>query len=385
MPSEIERISLSYKNCSQKFLQSKNDYTKQYCNIYVSRLQNMEKLLIDKIKAKWGDKYTICKLHKITEEMRTQNEKCVVIGTLFKDQKLKPSVLKQLAESNQIIPQPFLSHFTDESDVLFMEDEVQRYQIMGNIDGTKLVTGISCALLGTDIGKGKFDVEDLIFVSFRDQIKRPIFEEPLLFYWISGIVGNSDLASKVCRVIIAGNSIRNEPPPSKPTISMISRKTESQDTIEAVKSFDSFLLQLCQVVDVDLMPGAHDPTNHILPQKPMHFCMFPESSVYKSFNQAPNPYICEVGDLKIAGTSGQPVTDIMRFCDITDPLEAMENCLIWNHLAPTAPDTLGCYPYYDKDPFIIEECPHVFFAGNQEKFGTKMVKGENGQEELSFR
>lgn len=128
MHSQIERISLNYKNCSQKFLETTNDYTKQYCNIYVSRLQNMEKLLSDKIKIKWGDKYPICKLHKITE---ANYPKCVVMGTLFKNQKLKPSVLKQLAESNQLMPQPILSHFTDESDVLFMEDEVQRYQIIG--------------------------------------------------------------------------------------------------------------------------------------------------------------------------------------------------------------------------------------------------------------
>lgn len=91
----------------------------------------MEPLLMERIERKWGDKYPICKLHKLTEE---KYNKCVVIGTLFKDQKLKPSVLKQLAEGNQLIPQPILTHFTDESDLLFMEDEVQRYQILGKFN-----------------------------------------------------------------------------------------------------------------------------------------------------------------------------------------------------------------------------------------------------------
>jgi DNA polymerase delta subunit 2 len=34
------------------------------------------------------------------------------------------------------------------------------------------------------------------------------------------------------------------------------------------------------------------------------------------------------------------------------------------HLCPTAPDTLRAYPQLDDDPFVIEEAPHVYFAGN---------------------
>lgn len=197
----------------------------------------------------------------------------------------------------------------------------------------------------------------------------------LLIYWLTGAFGDHDKVSKICRVIVAGNSIRNALPKANTTISMISRVTESSDTIEAVKSLDDFLLKLCQVVDVDIMPGEHDPSNHILPQKPMHFCMFPESSQYKSFNQVANPYQCELDGFKLLGSSGQPIRDIMRFSDVSTSLEAMENCLIWNHLAPTAPDTLGCFPYYDKDPFIMDDCPHAFFCGNQPEFATKIITG----------
>lgn len=128
MPSNRERITLPYKNCSEKFTSKSNDYSRQYCSIYLTRLHEMETFLVQRIQQKWGDKYPICKLHKLTEE---NYDKCVVIGTLFKDQKLKPSVLKRLAEGNQLVPQPILTHFTDESDVLFMEDEVQRYQLIG--------------------------------------------------------------------------------------------------------------------------------------------------------------------------------------------------------------------------------------------------------------
>ena len=36
---------------------------------------------------------------------------------------------------------------------------------------------------------------------------------------------------------------------------------------------------------------------------------------------------------------------------------------------------VGSYPYYDKDPFIIKECPHVYFAGNQPEFKHDIVTG----------
>ncbi len=37
----------------------------------------------------------------------------------------------------------------------------------------------------------------------------------------------------------------------------------------------------------------------------------------------------------------------------------------WGHLAPTCPDTIGCFPYYEQDPFILDTLPDVFIAGNQ--------------------
>jgi len=52
---------------------------------------------------------------------------------------------------------------------------------------------------------------------------------------------------------------------------------------------------------------------------------------------------------------------------------------MWRHLAPTAPDQLHCYPFIDQDPFIISECPHVYFIGNQDQFQTKIAEGSNGQ------
>lgn len=40
---------------------------------------------------------------------------------------------------------------------------------------------------------------------------------------------------------------------------------------------------------------------------------------------------------------------------------------------------IGCYPFQEKDQFVIEECPHVYFVGNQPKFETTVIEGPAGQ------
>jgi hypothetical protein len=33
------------------------------------------------------------------------------------------------------------------------------------------------------------------------------------------------------------------------------------------------------------------------------------------------------------------------------------------------------YPFYDADPYLMGEAPHVYFAGNQPAFETGIVEG----------
>ena len=40
---------------------------------------------------------------------------------------------------------------------------------------------------------------------------------------------------------------------------------------------------------------------------------------------------------------------------------------------------LGCYPFQENDPFVLEECPHVYFVGNQPRFETTVIRGPAGQ------
>lgn len=41
--------------------------------------------------------------------------------------------------------------------------------------------------------------------------------------------------------------------------------------------------------------------------------------------------------------------------------------------------TTGCYPFQEKDQFVIEECPHVYFVGSQPAFETAVIDGPTGQ------
>ena len=90
----------------------------------------------------------------------------------------------------------------------------------------------------------------------------------------------------------------------------------------------------------------------------------------------------EACGVTILGTSGQNLEDIMKNSNISDPLEALECLVRWSHLAPTCPDTLGCFPFDGKDPFVMETLPHVLFVGNQPKFAQKTLKLDDRKEIL---
>ena len=61
---------------------------------------------------------------------------------------------------------------------------------------------------------------------------------------------------------------------------------------------------------------------------------------------------------------------------LEDPLDVMEQMIRWCHLAPTCPDSLGCFPYSEgtKDPFVLDCPPKLFYAGNQKEFSCRTIQ-----------
>lgn len=80
----------------------------------------------------------------------------VIIGTLYKHQELKPSVLKEMAEELQAVPQPSRLNYCSSKDSLFLEDDVARVKLVGNLTVEALVTGLVCAVCGHQTKDGSF-------------------------------------------------------------------------------------------------------------------------------------------------------------------------------------------------------------------------------------
>ncbi|KAL9116828.1 MAG: hypothetical protein Q9187_006644 [Circinaria calcarea] len=117
--------------------------------------------------------------------------------------------------------------------------------------------------------------------------------------------------------------------------------------------------------------------------------MLPHSRTYSAnpgsnepgwFDSTTNPWEADIDGWRMMGTGGQPIDDVFKYVEGDDRLEMMENLLRWRCIAPTAPDTLWCYPFQEDDPFVINECPHVYFVGGQPKFETTVIEGPVGQQ-----
>lgn len=67
----------------------------------------------------------------------------------------------------------------------------------------------------------------------------------------------------------------------------------------------------------------------------------------------------------------------MRLTVGQSPLEIMGEILNRGHIFPSVPDSIDGFPFQKRDPFILTEMPHIFFAGNQEHIGQMWTKSYN--------
>lgn len=266
-----------------------------------------------------------------------------------------------------------------------------------------LVSGLNCG------GVSKCDAQHDSSLSLR---------RAMLSDYIAGHMEQKDDAVRISRLVIAGGGCArprsNNIDSSGTSFASKSNNKNAinpfiQSITSAVQELDLFVSEICSSgVPVDLIPGLHDPTNANFPQQPLHSCLLPYSSSFNEglFHRTTNPYEVELDKVVILGSDGRNVADILRYTynptdelsESTDntqgdenkedakvettklsSLQALEQTLLCSHLAPTAPDSLNCFPYYDNDPFVMEECPHIYFAGNCSKFETKLIeKNESG-------
>jgi DNA polymerase delta subunit 2 len=153
---------------------------------------------------------------------------------------------------------------------------------------------------------------------------------------------------------------------------------------------------------VHILPGETDPSGVILPQQPLPRAMFGAVAKLSTFCVETNPtYLRFACGLQADGessessavsrtllvNSGQPLNDMFKYLPSrrNTRLSILESTLRWRHMAPTAPDTLWCHPYFGGDPFIITETPDLYIVGNQKIFATKLVAEESEDQEGGAR
>jgi DNA polymerase delta subunit 2 len=424
-------------------------YLQQFGDMYFLRLAKL-KPVVEEIAAEDWDDFEIAgeKAQRVERVLDVrQGQLCWVVGTIYMEMPLKPNILEDITKEHWVAgTAQRASYFSrDDEAQIMLEDESGRLRLTGNmLKNNLLVTGVITAILGTENANGDFEVLDVHIPDLAKQPKRWARDEEeenskmdvdqprkkialvsgldisgteadtltlsLLSEFLLGEALDEDdreEASKISRLIIAGNSIASE---------LVNQPAVEDGKIPANRKYgydaasynptptahlDQFLAQLLPSIPITIMSGEQDPANSSLPQQPIHPAMFPHARAYSTTNIAEpeeeepgwldtvtNPWDGDVDGWRFMGNSGQPVDDILKYIDLGGPdgkgaegrLEVMASMLRWRCGAPTAPDTLWCYPFQDRDQFIIEECPHVFFVGNQPRFGTTVIDGPGGQQ-----
>ncbi|ORX77580.1 hypothetical protein K493DRAFT_308873 [Basidiobolus meristosporus CBS 931.73] len=391
------------------YLLKKRAYNnQQYASIYYTRLQTLRKPILEAAKVRW-DRLDGKKPRYISKVLDIkEGELCYVIGTIYVEMEYKPNILDDVTKEHWVVAPPPREKYIGGNDSIVLEDESGRINLNGNIlRSEKLVTGTVVGVLGIERTSGELDIVDICYPNMLPQEPRmqstnteskyvalvsgldigdnkiPPLGLEMLQEYLSGELGGFDeqsFSSNIVRVVFAGNvlskihSTENEKKPK--------RFGHEQITYDdkPISDLDEFLHDICQSVDIDLMSGENDPTNTSLPQQPILPSLFPKAQRMSSFNNVTNPHWFKLDGTTFLATSGQTLDDIMKYTLDDERIDMAIKTLLWRHIAPTAPDTLWCYPFQDNDPFIMKECPHVYIIGNQPEFSNQLVEGPDGQQ-----
>ncbi|KAI0933900.1 hypothetical protein AcW1_005592 [Taiwanofungus camphoratus] len=379
---------------------------------------------------------------------------CFIIGTVYMDMPLKPNVLDDIARDHSISALPPREKFYSTDDSVTLEDESGRICLVGEcVNTAQLVTGVIIGALGIETNNGDFEVVDICSAGMapqpritwedgEDEDKMDVDETPnnrsdseqwvallsgleigatspadaqiqMLVEYLTGEAGGSydqSSASRISRLIIAGNSLASVVSANGGVIEEVERKPRryGHDTTHfsphPTLTLSAHLLDIARAMPIHILPGPSDPSGTIIPQQPFPRAMFRGASAFSSFSCETNPTYIHLGvpsssepsksdsakgkQKASASTSkqsphrtflvssGQTLDDMFKYLP-TPPatrLSIAESTLRWRHIAPTAPDTLWCHPYFSADPFVIEQTPDVYVVGNQPEFRTKIVE-----------
>eukprot|EP01063_Lacrimia_lanifica_P012981 TRINITY_DN19665_c0_g1_i1.p1 TRINITY_DN19665_c0_g1~~TRINITY_DN19665_c0_g1_i1.p1 ORF type:complete len:467 (+),score=147.25 TRINITY_DN19665_c0_g1_i1:68-1402(+) len=387
----------------RRFLLRSTKFTQQYSHLYQARLQAVEKRCAEAAADRWAGVPT---QHVVA--VAGSDGMCVLVGALYKNMKLKPDFLvdyrRELGEDDDYEePVPF---GTSDDDSLSLEDNTGRVELVGEMDVAKFCTGMIVALLGRPQGK-KFLVDDWFFPPLSPQRPLPAAADTAPEYiallsgpafsaemthtlWLEldavssflrGNLGCHEVARNITKLIVAGGLIK--PTADLAITSKIKLEMEDHDVMKLglagspMKRCDAWLASIAQSLPVDVMPGQDDPTTAYLPYQPLHPCLFPMTRNCANTACVTSPFHCRVrGQVEVVGTSGENLHELALYTRGASSAELLASLVRCGHIAPTAPDTLPCYPFTGEDPLQMLTPPHVMFAGHAEAFETDLLMEE---------
>ncbi|KAK0752039.1 DNA polymerase alpha/epsilon subunit B-domain-containing protein [Schizothecium vesticola] len=431
----LERSSSNYHPLHTFTLGRDLQYQQQFADIYFLRLTKIKPAVEKVAEASWEGTVIGGEKAKPVDRVLDvrQGELCWVTGTVYMDMPLKPNILEDVSKDRWISAPTTIDKYYSEDggDSVMLEDDSGRIRLVGEIfDQYVLVTGCIAAVLGTENSNGEFDVIDVKFADLAPQPERwelskqkeedvemtdtPSPDQGKKIAIVSGLeFSGSDTSyamelnlllefllgealdpttqgelAHISRLIVAGNStVPSEEVVEKKAMKKYGYDSSSYNALPS-QLFDDFLSELLPSMPITLLPGASDPANSSYPQQPIHAAMFPRAKTYTSIPDAAepgwldnvtNPWEGEVEGWRFLGTGGQNIDDMAKYVDSDDRLGMMEAMCRWRCSAPTAPDTLWAYPFQDDEPFVMKECPHLYFIGSQPEFGTRVIHGPDGQ------
>lgn len=366
-------VSTNSASLQQQTDTSQSVYQRQYSHVYAQRLSMLKPRCLLLLKASLQEIPRIVVGRVLELSSQKENTPILVVGTLVKE-----------CENPKEEPL-FPNNKCRKSDVLYLEDESGRVTLETN-QVHDYPTGVVVAVKGVVKHGGILHVNKFYTPAMgptpfvEGELKKDTnghaphvmlvsglncgapgvcsLTRDMLLGYLQGSFDTS--ASKICRVVIAGNSCHAN--------------------ADAVKELDGWIAQVCASgIPISLLPGKDDPSTANWPQRPFHSSLlkYGGSFIDKSLLQrTPNPMACGLGDKFVVGTDGRNVSDLVQHTSIKTELEALTFTLTSGHICPTGPSSVPTVPSGEVDPMVLEETPALYFAGNCNEFATDLVEHE---------
>lgn len=367
----------------------------QYSSSYQARFRQMKGMILDNPAIQ---EYGL----SVLELANDLHSECIVIGTLFLASCLKHSVLSQNKTADRLATRTYVSADSP----FYIEDDTGRLEIQFAPTFTKLTafsSGITLGWIGSIDDRDIFVCTDVIFP-------------------VEAAASNKSDASG--RVLIIGNTLLDSGNYERIKVIMDLYRDGIDHVIligdvfkftEEIPPFHLFnkLADGC-AAGISLLPGLNDLTSHLLPIQPFHRLLFgpnafPENGM--KINMLGNPFQGVLLGEPFVILSHHILHDLVKYIPqpegglqntpadyrmhldesaareyephdyFTDGnmMDILEQLIRIRHIAPNAPDTVGCIPFDDADPFILGECRFLVSSGlknpSARKYKDKIIIG----------